>query len=82
VRDAPLWRLIRSESRSALTDGLVAAVAVLAVGLVAGAATWPVAVGAVAAVPLGFVLHQAVLVVGVLLVRLRGTHTSGRAGYS
>ncbi|QLH77615.1 hypothetical protein HZS55_10030 [Halosimplex rubrum] len=63
--------LLREERRAALRNGLAAAVLVVAVLIVEGAAAWTVVALAVAAVALGAVLHQAVLVAGAAAVRVR-----------
>jgi hypothetical protein len=62
--------LLREERRDALRNGLAAAVLVAAVLFAEDAATWTVVALAVAAVALGAVLHQAVLVAGAVAVRL------------
>ena len=69
--ERPLRELLRAETASALKDATIAATVGLTVLLAGG--TGPLLTGgaALAALALGFVLHQAVLVAGVALVRWR-----------
>jgi Mg/Co/Ni transporter MgtE len=69
--DRSLGALLRAETGSALTNGGVAAAVVLAVLLVGDSGPLLAAGSAVAALALGYLLHQTVLLAGVALVRWR-----------
>ena len=78
--EKPVARLLRTELGSAVTDGTVAALVVLAVLAVRGIAPALVAGAAVGALVLGVVVHQAVLLAGTALVRWRTPDASVLAG--
>lgn len=75
--------VVRAERRDAAVNGLEAAVLLVVVLLWQGVALSVVLAAALAAVALGYVLHQVVLLVGVALLRLRasrgGADRSGAA---
>jgi hypothetical protein len=71
VTDRSLESLLRVESRDAIVNGLEAAVIVLAVLLWEGVAPWIIAISVVGAIAFGTLLHQIVLVGGVIVLRLR-----------
>ncbi|MFT4921959.1 MAG: hypothetical protein ACI8XM_001167 [Haloarculaceae archaeon] len=71
ANEKSLRTLIREEVGSALTDATVAALTVVVVLLGSGTGPLLTVGAALGAVVLGVVLHQAVLVVGVALVRWR-----------
>lgn len=71
--ERPVGELIREEMGSALTDGGIAATAVLAVLLIEHTGVTLATGVALVTLVLGVALHQVVLVAGVGLVRLRGS---------
>lgn len=71
VRDRSMRALLRAERVDAVVNGLEAAALVSLVLLWHGVSLAPVAASALAAVALGAVIHQAVLVVGAVFLRSR-----------
>jgi hypothetical protein len=69
--EKPVDDLVREEMRSALVDAGIATVAVVAMLLVVGTPVWLVGVTALVTPVLTLVVHQAVLVAGIGLVRWR-----------
>jgi hypothetical protein len=67
--ERPLSDLLRGERRAALGNGVAAAAIVVAVSLARGASPATTVGAALAAVVLGALLHQAVLVVAVAVQR-------------
>lgn len=78
VGDRSMRALLRAERADAVVNGLEAAALVSLLLLWHGVSPDLLAASALAAVPLGAVIHQAVLVVGVLVLRARA-RPSGRA---
>ena len=69
--DRSLGTLLRAETGSALKNGVVAAAVVLAVLLAGESGPLLAAGSALAALALGYLLHQIVLLAGVAVVRWR-----------
>lgn len=68
--------LLRSEWYPAIRNGVLAAVIVLAVLLLEGTPLWIILATTLGALTLGIVLHQFVLLVGALALRMKA-HWSG-----
>jgi hypothetical protein len=71
--EKPLAQLVREETGSAVTDAGIATTAVVAMLLVAGTPLWLVGATALVTPVLTLLLHQAVLIAGVSVVRWRAT---------
>lgn len=71
--EKPVADLVRGEMGSAVTDGGIATTAVVAMLLLAGTPLWLVGLTALVTPVLTVLMHQAVLVAGVYVVRWQAT---------
>lgn len=77
--EKPTGQLLRRESASAFKVGSVAALIVLVVLVGSNTPVWLVASASVGALVLGVALYQAVLVVGVTVLRLNANRPVARS---
>jgi hypothetical protein len=79
AREEPVARLLRAEAGPAVRQGMVAALAVLAVLLAGGVGIPLAAAASVAALVSTAAVHQAVLLAGIAVLRWRANSTGPTA---